>query len=97
MSARDRVPPHDSLEEAAAPRGSALLPDASDCVFFRIAVTDEEKARAVRELDEQRTRATRIRDSYDRGEERAYHARVQRRALSRSSLSMSSFPHTGGV
>ena len=50
--------------------------DPLDCVFFRIAATDEEKARAVRELDEQRARAIHIRDSYDRAEERAYRARV---------------------
>ena len=43
-----------------------------DCVFFLIATTNSEREEADREWTAARQAATRIRDSYDRGEERRY-------------------------
>ena len=43
-----------------------------DCVFFLITTTNSEREEADREWTAARQAATRIRDSYDRGEERRY-------------------------
>ena len=69
--------PHDRAFFACPPPPTPP-PSSLDCGFFVIAQTPRERYRALREMEERRKQAARIRDSYDRRAERAYRATSQK-------------------